>query len=489
MDTEKNLQPDKAVSPNADIAGGGPEQKKDEVSESRMKVASNGTVSTAKKPEVIVKKRKKNKLKNWLMITAIAAIAGFGLWYFLLRPEASPVAFIRFAIADKGDITKSVTATGTLQATTTVQVGSQVSGTIKALHADFNTRVKKGDLVAELDPTFYEAAVKQAEANYARAKADLDIAIKNDARNKVLFSQNLIAKSDNDVTETALADAKATLQQLQASLDQANVNLSYTKIHAPISGIVTQRSVDVGQTVAASLSAPVLFIIAEDLAEMEVDAAVDEADVGQVKQGEDVTFTVDAFPGEKFHGIVKMVRLNPVVTSNVVTYTVVITAPNKEEKLFPGMTATVTIVNSAVQDVVRIPAAAIRFTPPGMENSSGTSASQSSGPKNRDSTRSKGDTSRAGKQHGNSGMAVIYRKSNKPVKPGEMPELEPIKIKTGISDGMLTEVLSSDIPLNIGDSIAVGIVVPQKTSGSNAPGTNPFGTPPRPGGGATTPRR
>jgi HlyD family secretion protein len=440
----------------------------------------------SKQTALIIQKKRKKRVKNWITIAIIAAVAGLGVWYFFFRGEASQIPFIRFAVMDKGDIVKSVSATGTLQATTTVQVGSQVSGTIKALHADFNTRVKKGDLVAELDPTFYEAAVKSAEANYAKAVSDQQIAGRNEERNKKLFTQNLIAQSDYDITETALADAKATVQQLKASLDQANVNLSYTKIHAPISGIVTQRSVDVGQTVAASLSAPVLFIIAEDLTEMEVDANVDEADIGQVKQGEDVTFTVDAFPGEKFHGTVKMVRLNPVIQQNVVTYTVVISAQNKEEKLFPGMTATVTIVNASVQDVIRVPTAATRFTPPNMDN---TAIQPTGRMANRDSSQGKKDSSIVGRPRIQSNTAIIYRRSSKQVKPGDVPELEPIQIKTGISDGMLTEVLSSVPGLNPGDSIAVGIVMPSKGPAANAPGTNPFGTAPRPGGGATAPAR
>ena len=435
---------------------------------------------TKQLPPHIVKIRRK-KTKNLIYAVLILAVIGLAVWYFFFRAEAAQIPFIRFTPLDKGDITKSVTATGTLQATKTVQVGSQVSGTIKALHADFNTRVTKGQLVAELDPTFYNASVKAATANHARAKADLDNATRNEVRAKQLFTQNLISKADYDISETALADAKATVQQMQASLDQANVNLSYTKIHAPISGVVTQRSVDVGQTVAASLNAPVLFIIAEDLTEMEVQANVDEADIGQVKQGEDVSFTVDAFSGEKFHGIVKLVRLNPVIQSNVVTYTVIISAQNKEEKLFPGMTATVTITNSAVQNATRVPTAATRFTPPYADNAP---ASQSSKSASHDTTKSKGDSSRIGKVRGNSNSAIIYRRSNKPVKPGEMPELEAIKIKTGISDGMFTEVLSSDLPLNVGDSIAVGSIIPtSKTPSANGPGANPFGTQPRPGGG------
>ncbi|MDP4220743.1 MAG: efflux RND transporter periplasmic adaptor subunit [Bacteroidota bacterium] len=439
----------------------------------------NSEAPSAKKP-IVIKKRKK-KTKNIIIAISALAIVGLGAWYFFFRGEAAQIPFIRFAVVDKGDIVKSVTATGTLQATTTVQVGSQVSGTIKALHADFNTRVTKGQLVAELDPTFYEASVKAAQANFERAKADMEIAKRNADRSKELLSKDLISKAEDDVAATTYETAQSTVKQMKAALDQAQVNLSYTRIHAPISGVVTQRSVDVGQTVAASLNAPVLFIIAEDLQEMEVQANVDEADIGQVKQGEDVSFTVDAFPGEKFHGNVKMVRLNPIIQQNVVTYTVVISAQNKEEKLFPGMTATVTIVNSAVQDVIRVPVAATRFTPPNLE----ASAEPAQGPRSgkRDSTRAKGDsTSRGGRQRSNT--ATIYRRSNKPVQPGEVPVMEPVKIKMGISDGMLTEVLSSDPQLNLGDSIAVGSVLPAKTGATSAPGTNPFGTPARPGGGA-----
>jgi HlyD family secretion protein len=438
---------------------------------------TNGTTGSKPSSNITGKKRKR-KFRSWAIILSSVIIVGAGVWYFFLRSEGDAPPFIRFAVADNGDITKSVTATGSLAATTTVQVGSQVSGRIKALHADFNTHVKKGDLVAEIDPTFFEAAVEQAEANYAKATSDLEIAQRNADRNKNLFSKSLIAQADLDQTDNILADAKSNVKQQKASLDQAKVNLSYTKIMAPISGIVTQRSVDVGQTVAASLSAPVLFIIAEDLKYMEVDANVDEADVGQVRDSEDVTFTVDAFPGEKFHGTVKMVRLNPIVTSNVVTYTVVITAPNPNEKLFPGMTATVSIVNASVQNVLRVPVAATRFTPPGLE----ASAAKPAGMGDTSKMKMKGDSSKTRQRPARSEFSTIYRRAANQKPNAITPELEPIKVKTGISDGMLSEIVWSEKPINPGDSIAVGAIVASKAA-ANAPGSNPFGTAPRPGGG------
>ena len=281
-----------------------------------MTTSTLASPASPEKPSTTIHAMRKKKGKKGLLLTLLfLVITGIGVWYFFFRPEPAAVPFIRFAIVDKGDITKSVTATGTLQATTTVQVGSQVSGTIRALHADFNTRVTKGQLVAELDPTFYEASVKAAEANFARASADQRISQLNADRSKELFDKNLVSRAEYDQATTTALDSKSTVQQMQAALDQAKVNLSYTKIHAPISGVVTQRSVDVGQTVAASLNAPVLFIIAQDLTEMEVQANVDEADIGQVKQGQSVTFTVDAFSGEKFHGVVKLVRLNPIIAN------------------------------------------------------------------------------------------------------------------------------------------------------------------------------
>ncbi|MEI8135431.1 MAG: efflux RND transporter periplasmic adaptor subunit [bacterium] len=457
-------------------------------------VTPNGKpMDSSKAVQGIVNKKRKKRTRNVIVSILTLLVVGFGVWYFFFRAEPEVQPFIRYAAIDKGDIVKAVSATGTLQATKTVQVGSQVSGTIRALKADFNTRVKKGDLIAELDPTFYQAAVRSAEANYGRAKADLENAERNASRNKELFAKSLVSKAEYDLTETTLAGSKANLVQVQASLDQANVNLSYTKIHAPISGIVTQRSVDVGQTVAASLSAPTIFIIAEDLTEMEVQANVDEADIGQVRQGEDVSFTVDAFPGERFKGAVKMVRLNPVIQQNVVTYTVVISAQNKEEKLYPGMTATVAIVNSSVENVLRIPAAAARFIP--LEKDA--TVPKFNRPQGGDTTArkwsgagkfAKGDSSHGGRdttkfRRSKNDFGIIYRKLAKNPQNPDAPTMEPIRIKMGITDGMFAEVVWSDKPLNAGDSLAVGMVMPSKGPQANAPGTNPFGNQARPGGG------
>jgi len=226
----------------------------------------------------------------------------------------------------------------------------------------------------------------------------------------------------------------------------------------------------------------VLFIIAEDLTEMEVQANVDEADIGQVKQDQDVTFTVDAFQGEKFHGNVKLVRLNPIIQQNVVTYTVVISAQNKEEKLFPGMTATVTITNSAAHDVIRIPAAAVRFTPPSSDNQTG--APGKSGNRDTSNSRAGGRDAAGGQKRGmQSKNGIIYRRSDAPAEPGGVPPMEQVKVVLGISDGLNTEIVSSDKPLNVGDSIAVGSVMPTKPGASAPAGATPFGTAPGAGAG------
>ena len=309
-------------------------------------------------------------------IIVLAVIAGSVGAFYKYRTPAEEVKISKLAVA-RGDIIESVGATGTLQAVKTVQVGSQVSGNIKALYADFNSIVKKGQIVAELDPSLLQTQIEQARANVIRSQADLDrlkVSLE-DARIKLkrtesLAARQLVSPQELETSQVAVRSAEAqiksseaSLSQSRASLNQNEVNLQHTVIEAPIDGIVISRNVDVGQTVAASMNAPVLFIIAEDLTKMQVNANVDESDVGRIRAGQVVKFRVDAYPLEEFVGAVSQVRLQPIVTQNVVTYATVIDVPNTQLKLKPGMTATVTIEIARRNDVVRVPNAALRFRP------------------------------------------------------------------------------------------------------------------------------
>ena len=285
------------------------------------------------------------------------------------------------ATLDRGDVVEVVGATGTLQAVTTVQVGSQVSGTIQNLYADFNSQVKRGQIIVRLDPSSFEARVGQAKANLiaARANVDRSRAALTDTRQKLergqeLAAQKLLPQSDLDTAKTnydaAAAQVKASeaaVSQAEASVNQAQVDLDHTIIATPIDGVVINRAVDVGQTVAASFQAPTLFIIANDLTRMQVNASIDEADIGRVQAGQDVSFRVDAFPDRTFAGKVEQVRLQPLTVQNVVSYNTIISVDNAELKLMPGMTATVSVIVRKSAGVVRAPAAALRFRPEGFD--------------------------------------------------------------------------------------------------------------------------
>ena len=322
-----------------------------------------------------------------LVLLAVVA-AGAGYWYF---NRARVEVAVNSVPVTRGDIIDSVGATGTVQAVTTVQVGSQVSGNIEWLGADFNSIVKKGQVVARLDPSLFDAQLQQVQANLIQARANLTRANSELDRTKVqltdaqqkftrakeLSSQRMIAQSDLDSAQIAVdtmaagvasqqasvTQSQAAVTQAQASVNQSQVNRDHTVILAPIDGIVTQRSVDVGQTVAASMSAPTLFVIAADLTEMQVNANIDEADVGRIRPGQHVTFRVDAYPTDNFEGTVTQIRLQPVVVQNVTTYGTVITVPNKQLKLKPGMTANVKIEIAKRTNTLRIPNAALRFRP------------------------------------------------------------------------------------------------------------------------------
>src|SRR5688500_339954 len=300
--------------------------------------------------------------------------------FVILRGREADVRYATTPV-DRGDVVEVVGATGTVQAVTTVQVGSQVSGTIQSLNADFNSVVRKGQVLARLDPSLLQARVEQARANLISARANLDRsrAMVEDTRQKYARAQELAAqqllpqsdletaKSNQDAAAAQVKASQAAVSQAAAALNQAQVDTAHTIIASPIDGVVIARNVDVGQTVAASLQAPVLFVIAQDLRQLQVNASIDEADVGRVKEGQEVNFRVDAFPDQTFPGRVQQVRLQPTTVQNVVTYNAIISVENPGQRLMPGMTATVSIVVRRADDVLRIPASALRFRPEGFD--------------------------------------------------------------------------------------------------------------------------
>ncbi|HEX7880673.1 MAG TPA: efflux RND transporter periplasmic adaptor subunit, partial [Candidatus Eisenbacteria bacterium] len=300
--------------------------------------------------------------KRWIFGTLVVALLAAGGWY-ATRPRTKAPEY-RTAVVDRGTIAAQITATGTVKPVTMVQVGSQVSGTIQSLHADFNSTVRKGQVVAQLDPSLFRTQLAQNEANLDRARVNVKDAERTFARSKELLARNLIPQAEVDAAEAAVDRFKAEVSQARATVEQSRVNLEHTTIQSPIDGVVVSRSVDVGQTVAASLSAPVLFEIANDLSAMQVEASIDEADIGQIKAGQPATFTVDAFPDEKFTGVVSQTRLQPITVQNVVTYTTVIAVGNPDLKLRPGMTANVSVETDRREDVLRVPAGALTFKPP-----------------------------------------------------------------------------------------------------------------------------
>lgn len=267
------------------------------------------------------------------------------------------------AMATKGSIVNTVTATGTLEAITSVVVGTQVSGIVEKLYVDFNSPVKKGQILAELDKTALRSSVQQSLATLDNAKAEMEYQASNYERSKALHEKNLIAQSDYDQAKYNYDRAKATLKNSQAQYDKALVQLGYATIYSPIEGVVMNRAVDEGQTVAASFNTPEIFTIAQDLTQMQVEADIDESDIGMINQGQRVEFDVDAYPEETFAGTVEQIRLSPVTTSGVVTYTVIINAPNPDQKLLPGMTANIIIYAEEKKDVLTIPYRAVKFTP------------------------------------------------------------------------------------------------------------------------------
>ena len=293
-----------------------------------------------------------NHKQRRFLIIAIVVVAGVLVaLFFLRRGKGKGGEQYRTEAVSQGNISATVNATGTLSAVTTVQVGSQVSGIISKLYADFNSQVKKGQLLAELDPTPFQQTVEQRQADVTKSQVDVANTLLTYNRQKRLAAVGLIAQSDLDAAKAAYDASRAGLAQSQAALKQAQTNLNYARIYSPIDGQVVARQYDIGQTVAASFSAPTLFTIAKDLTKMQVQADVDQSDIGQMSVGEPVQFTVDAYPDQPFRGQISQVRLNATVTQNVITYPVIVEVPNPDLKLRPSMTANVVIRVATVRDV------------------------------------------------------------------------------------------------------------------------------------------
>jgi HlyD family secretion protein len=409
--------------------------------------------------------------KRRIVIAAAAAVLLLLVGWRVLRPPAAPR--YETVAADLGPVISRVTASGTLSALVTVQVGSQVSGRIQSVLVDFNSRVKRGQLIARIDPQLFEAAAEQAranlmaaEGNLLRAKAQATDADRQAKRARALADQKLVAVADAETAESSaeaarasVAAAEGTVAQAKASLHQALVNLGYTNIVSPTDGVVISRSVDVGQTVAASLQVATLFVIAEDLGRMQVDTSVSEADVGKLRAGMPATFTVDAYPGERFTGTVRQVRNAPTTVQNVVTYDAVIDVANPELKLRPGMTATVTFVWAERKDVLRVPNAALRFRPPAnlLAGSDGGARP------------SKGDGAPKGREARDADPAPVNRRTVWVLEQGKPRQ---VTLTAGITDGSVTEVIDGE--LKAGDACIVDVDgKPGASTGSSG------GAPPR----------
>ena len=387
------------------------------------------------------------KRRSWVMATIVLiAVVGFGWWWRAHKAGAAPK--YRTAEVDRGTIESVVSATGTIRPVVQVEVGSQVSGTVSQLFADYNSRVSKGQVIVQLEPSSFRARQVQAEAAVTRAEASVKDGERAFARSQDLFKQSVLSQADLDAASVTLELRKADLKQAKAAMQAAQVDLDHTTIRAPIDGVVISRSVDLGQTVAASLQAPTLFTIAQDLTKMQVDTNVDEADVSRVKVGLRASFTVDSFPGQLFTGEIVQIRKAPQVVQNVVTYDVVVSAQNTDQKLLPGMTANVRIVTERKEDALRVPNAALRFRPAGVEvdRSQRSGGGPGGGGPGGGSGGGRGAPgSGRGGGPGLPGRVFIVGVDGKP---------EAVQIRLGITDGTNTEVVEG--PLKDNQEVIVG---------------------------------
>jgi HlyD family secretion protein len=403
---------------------------------------------------------------------------------------AKDTATYRFTTVERGNVESTVSATGTLNAVRTVSVGTQVSGQIAELLVDYNDTVTKGQLLARIDPTLQQQAVTDAQASVERAEAQMLQAQRDNNRNRELLSSGLVARSVYETTDSSLAVARANVKSARVSLDRARQNLEYTKIYAPIDGVVVERNVDDGQTVAASLSAPQLFLIANDLRNMQILVSVGEGDIAQIKEGQKVKFTVQALSGQTFDGSVAQVRLQSATAENVVNYTVVVSVANPEKKLLPGMTARVEFLTSSATNVLKVANSALRFKPAddavvktSTSTAGGTAGGTSTGTTTGTSTASwtgrqagatgsQGGSGRTGRTRTGTGqrtrtggMGTLYIADAK-------GQLQMIRVRTGLTDGSTTEIRGRD--LKEGMQVVAGTTQPQTANATTTSNASPF---------------
>jgi len=397
--------------------------------------------------------------KTLIGVTLIAALAGGGIWYAKQRAAMNPEQRYKLATVEKGSVTQTVSANGTLNPLVLVNVGTQVSGTVRKLYVDFNDKVEAGQKLLELDQSLLQTIVRQSQANVLNQQAALDLARANEARMKALLAKEYVSRQDYDLALQGLRSAEAQLIQAKAAADKDKVNLSYSVITSPVSGVVVARLVDIGQTVAASFQTPVLIQIAQDLSKMAIDTSFAEADIGNIKQGLPVRFTVDALPNRNFQGEVQQIRLNPTNQQNVVTYNVRIRVDNPDLTLLPGMTAYVNIGVQKREDVLLVPNAALRF-----KAADGAGKKAESG-QNSPSTATVGPGMGAGmggmgsgdkkgkKRDGQSGTVYVL----------DGGEIRPVSVQLGITDNRNTEIVGGE--LKAGDRVVTG----ENTSASSKP--------------------
>jgi HlyD family secretion protein len=430
-----------------------------------------------------MEKRRQSSLLKWVIIVVLLAGAAWGGWWYWQQHSDKDGPQYRTAEIARGDLTQAVTATGQLNPFANVQVGSQISGMILRIYADFNSSVTQGQVIAELDPSTYRAAVLQAEGELNNAIAGLELTQVEARRADDLRKNKLLAESEYDKAMADLHQAEAQKQIRQALLERARVDLARCTIMAPTNGVVISRNVDVGQTVAASLSAPILFVIANDLRNMQIDAMVSEADIGSVEEGQPVKFTVDAFPTRTFHGKVIQIRNAPATNQNVVTYDTVVSVDNDDLKLKQGMTANVSIIVAERENALRLPNGALRFRPVEVADAKRGGPGASAGGERRErgaggaggGARGTGQGGRGGRERAAADrvpVRTVYTvaSTNAPAD-SVAGKPQPKQVKLGISDGAFTEVLEG---LNENDIVVIGSNAPEPARTGGAP-SNPFG--------------